>query len=72
LRLGDSAAAERGFKTARSIAARYHFNQVLFAVEDRLANVSKPAPHSPSISLPADLADIANKVRTIGRVLTLG
>jgi tetratricopeptide (TPR) repeat protein len=70
-RFGDTAAAEHAYNNARSIAARYHFNQILFAVDDRLADLSKPIPRAAAISVPASLTDVAEKVRNIGRTLTL-
>jgi tetratricopeptide (TPR) repeat protein len=70
-RLGDTASAERALHSARRVAAQYQFNQVLFAVEERLANIAQPALRAPASPVPDHLADVAEDVRVLTRGLAL-
>ena len=70
-RLGNLPGAQTAFDQARSIAKEYKFNQLLFAVEERLANLDQlriPAADAP---VPEHLVDVANKVHELRRVVTL-
>jgi tetratricopeptide (TPR) repeat protein len=68
-RLGDLPSAERALHSARQVAAQYQFNQVLFAVEERLANIAQPALRTAASPVPDHLADIAEDVRVRTRGL---
>jgi tetratricopeptide (TPR) repeat protein len=69
-RFGDLRAAERALNTARDIASEYQFNQLLFAVEERLADLSHLVS-APARPVPEHLIDVAEKVHEIGRKMAL-
>lgn len=70
-RLGDRQAAERALLAARGIASEFQFNQVLFAVEERLANLSQATPSRPNLPVPTHLLDIAEKVHQLSHKMAL-
>jgi tetratricopeptide (TPR) repeat protein len=70
-RLGDLGAAKESLVIAQDIASRFNFNQVLFAVEERLSNLPQLTTAAPESHVPDHLVDIADKVHQMGRDLAL-
>ena len=70
-RLGDLDAAKNALVAARDIATRFSFNQVLFAVEERLSNLPQFSTVTTAGHVPDQLVEIAQKVHQIGRDMAL-
>ena len=70
-RLGDLQAAHRALDTARSIATDFKFNQMLFAVEERLANLEQLSVSTHATPVPEHLNDVAKRVREMSQQVAL-
>jgi len=70
-RLGDLNAASEALLAAKDIATRFDFNQILFAVEERLSNLPQLTTTAPTSHVPDHLVDIAERVHQIGRDMAL-
>jgi tetratricopeptide (TPR) repeat protein len=70
-RLGDLVAAKNALLMAQDIATQFSFNQVLFAVEERLSNLPQLAAPPTAGHVPEHLVDIADKVHQMGRDMAL-
>lgn len=70
-RLGNAEAARRALGAARNIASEYKFNQLLFAVEERLANIEQLASPSLQTPVPSHLADVAEKFHELRQQVAL-
>ena len=69
--LGQPLAARAALNSARALAEKYQFNQLLFAAEERLSSLAGGTPtRTPERLLEApDLREIATELRTRGREL---
>jgi tetratricopeptide (TPR) repeat protein len=70
-RLGDLDAAKQALLVAQGIAAQFDFNQVLFAVEERLSNLPSLSSPTSASHVPDHLVDIAEKVHQLGRDMAI-
>ena len=70
-RLGDLDGAHRALDSARGIATAFKFNQLLFAVEERLANLEQFNVPTVSTPVPEHLSDVATKVRELSQQVAL-
>ena len=70
-RLGEVEAAKGALIVAQDIASKFSFNQLLFAVEERLSNLPQAANSASGGHVPDHLVDIAEKVHQLGRDLAL-
>lgn len=70
-RLGELDAAHKALLVAQGIATQFNFNQVLFAVEERLSNLQQLSASASAGHVPEHLVDIAEKVHQMGRDMAL-
>ena len=70
-RLGELDAARKALLVAQGIATQFNFNQVLFAVEERLSNLPQLTSSASAGHVPEHLVDIAEKVHQMGRDMAL-
>lgn len=70
-RLGNLGAAHRSLEAARSIASEFKFNQTLFAVEERLANLEQFTSSAEAAPVPSHLSDVAQRVHDLRQQVAL-